>query len=121
MGARNRVDAVAPYIERLAANEYVQERLSEAVENLRASYARASRRSAAKAAQDRKLQRRLGRGLSAGRDALVALQTGRPPKRRGRRRVIVLGVLAIAGAAAASGPIRRKLTEATPQPSPTAI
>jgi hypothetical protein len=35
--------------------------------------------------------------------------------------VIVLGVLAIAGAAAASGPIRRKLTEATPQPSPTAI
>jgi hypothetical protein len=89
----------------------VQERLTEAIDNLRSAYARASRKSALKAAQDRKLHRRVGRGLAAARDAAVTVKTGRRPKRRSRRRAVVIGVVAVAGAALAAGPLRNKLTQ----------
>ncbi|MDQ6914254.1 MAG: hypothetical protein M3155_00400 [Actinomycetota bacterium] len=103
------MEALAPYLERVAGNEYVQERLAEAVDSLRAAYVRASRQSAAQAAQDRKLRRRLGRAIVAGRDAAVTIRTGRKPERRSRKSVLLLGVVAIAAAAVGAGPLRRKL------------
>ena len=111
MGLTSRAAEAAPYVERLVANEYVQDRLSDAVNDLRIAYARASRRSATKAAQDRKLQRRLGRAVASGSEAVFAIRTGRRRKSRSSRRVLLGGVVLIGAATAAGGPLRRMLTD----------
>lgn len=108
--SRSKLAAAGPYVERLAENDYVQDRLAEAVDNLHAAYKRASKRSAAKAAEDRRVWKRARRGVVAARDAAFAVRTGRKRKRR-RGRVIVLGLLAAGGAAAAAGPLRDRLTD----------
>src|SRR5215212_8438509 len=89
------IAVAAPYLERLAVNEYVQDRLFEAAQQLQAAYARGSRRSARKAAQDRKVQARIKRGLEALGDATVALRTGRKRKRRSVRPLVVGGVAVV--------------------------
>ena len=106
--SKSKMAVAAPYVERLAENDYVQERLVDAVDNLRSAYKRASKRSAAKAAEDRKVWKRARRGVVAARDAAFAVKTGRKRKRH-RGRVLVLGLLAAGGAAAAAGPLREKL------------
>ena len=104
------------YVERLAGNDYVQERLFEAVDNARAAYRRAAKRSAAQALNDRKVRRRVTRALAAGKEAATALQANRHRKRR-RGKVAVLGLAALAAAgAAASGPVRRALSGRTAGP-----
>jgi hypothetical protein len=111
--AQGRIAAVAPYLERVAVNEYVQDRLFEAARQLQGAYARASGRSARKAAQDRRVQARVKRALEAGRDAAVAVRTGRKRKRRWVRPVVIAGVAAAAVGAcvAASGPVRRRFAD----------
>ncbi|MFL5887591.1 MAG: hypothetical protein ACJ76M_00740 [Solirubrobacteraceae bacterium] len=98
----------APYVERLAVNEYVQDRLFEAAQQLQAAYARGSRRSARKAAQDRKVQARVKRGLEALGDATVALRTGRKRKRRSVRPLVVGGVAVGAAGTVAAGVLLRE-------------
>jgi hypothetical protein len=101
------IAVAAPYLERLAVNDYVQDRLFEAAQQLQAAYARGSQRSARKAAQDRKVQARVKRGLEALRDASVALRTGRKRKRR-TVRPLVVGGLAVGAAVAAGVLLRQK-------------
>ena len=123
------IAVAAPYLERLVVNEYVQDRLFEAAQQLQAAYARGSRRSARKAGQDRKVQARVKRGLEALGDATVALRTGRKRKRRSVR-PLVIGGLAVgtAGAVAAGVLLRQKLAsgdtserrESSPEPITTA-
>lgn len=62
-----------------------------------------SRRSARKAAQDRKVQARVKRGLEALRDATVALRTGQKRKRRSVRPLVVGGLAVGAVGAVAAG------------------
>jgi len=123
------IAVAAPYLERLAVNEYVQDRLLEAAQQLQAAYARASGRSARKAAQDRKVQARVKRGLEALRDATVALRTGRKRERRSVRPLVVGGLaVGAAGAVAAGVLLRQKLAsgdaserrESSPEPITTA-
>jgi hypothetical protein len=123
------IAVAAPYLERLAVNEYVQDRLLEAAQQLQAAYARASGRSARKAAQDRKVQARIKRGLEALGDATVALRTGRKRERRSVRPLVVGGLaVGAAGAVAAGVLLRQKLAsgdaserrESSPEPITTA-
>ena len=123
------IAVAAPYLERLAVNEYVQDRLFEAAQQLQAAYARGSRRSARKAAQDRKVQARVKRGLEALHDATLALKTGRKRKRRSVRPLVVGGLaVGAAGAVAAGVLLRQKRasgdasepTESSPQATTTA-
>jgi hypothetical protein len=102
------IAVAAPYLERLAVNEYVQDRLFEAAQQLQAAYARGSRRSARKAAQDRKVQARVKRGLEALGDATVALRTGRRRKRRSVRPLVVGGLAVGAVGAVAAGVLLRQ-------------
>jgi hypothetical protein len=101
------IAVAAPYLERLAVNEYVQDRLFEAAQQLQAAYARGSRRSPRKAAQDRKVKARVKRGLEALRDATVALSTERKRKRRSVRPLVVVG-LAVGAAVTAGLLLRQK-------------
>jgi hypothetical protein len=79
------------YVERLLDNDYVHENLHEGVANLRALYLDARQRKAAEAARDKKLYRRLHRGVGSLTEAAVALRTGREkPKRRGRTLIVLV-------------------------------
>ena len=113
------IAVAAPYLERLAVNEYVQDRLLEAAQQLQAAYARAAPRSARKAAQDRKVQARVKRGLEALRDASVALRTGRKRKRRSVRPLVVGGLAVGAVGAVAAGVLLRHKHANTTAPAAT--
>lgn len=102
------IAVAAPYLERLAVNEYVQDRLFEAAQQLQAAYVRAAGSSARKAAQDRKVQARVKRGLEALRDATVALRTGRKRKPRSVRPLVVGGLAVGALGAVAAGVVLRE-------------
>jgi hypothetical protein len=98
MPASTTIARSASYAGRLLENGYLQENVRDGVADLRAAYARARRRSAAAAAQDRKLHRRLRRGVGSLAEAAVALKTGREkPKRRGR---LLITLAAVGGVAA---------------------
>jgi hypothetical protein len=111
--AESPIAVAAPYLERLAVNEYVQDRLFEAAHQLQAAYARAAGGSARKAARDRKVQARVKRGLEALRDATVALRTGRKRKRRSVRPLVVAGFVVGAGGAIAAGVVLRQKRDAS--------
>jgi hypothetical protein len=102
------IAVAAPYLERLAVSEYVHDRLFEAAQQLQAAYARGSRRSARKAAQDRKVQARVKRGLEALGEATVALRTGRKRKRTSVRPLVVGGLAVGAVGAVAAGVLLRQ-------------
>jgi hypothetical protein len=97
----DRATKLAPYVERLVENGYAQERLSDAASSLQAAYERASKRRV-KASRDEKLRRQVRDAAQALSEATNALRTGRkkPKKRWGRRLLVVLGLGALAGAAA---------------------
>lgn len=87
---------LTPYIQELLDNEYAQENLLDGASKLRAAYERSKKRRV-NAARDRKLRRQLTvAALSLGEGA-KALAGGRrkPPKRRGRRLVMLLGIGAL--------------------------
>jgi ribosomal protein L44E len=98
MAAMDTINRATPYVERLVDNGYLQENVREGAANLRDAYSRARKRKAAEAAQDKKIHRRVQRGLGSLGEAAIALRTGRekPKRRRGR----VLLVLAVAGGGA---------------------
>jgi hypothetical protein len=103
---------LTPYIEELLDNEYAQENLLNGAARLRAAYERSKKRRV-NAARDRKLRRQLMvAALSLGEGA-KALAGGRrkPPKRRGRRLVMLLGIGALGTgvALAASEDLRSSL------------
>jgi hypothetical protein len=91
----------APYVERLAGNEYLQENLREAAANLRAAYARASKRKV-DAVDDRVVKRRLRKAGESLSEARAALLTGRAKPKRSKKRavIVVLAGVGIAGAVA---------------------
>jgi hypothetical protein len=83
----------------LIDNDYAQEQLADGVRNLRGAYERATGRRAAKAAEDKKLYKRLRRGVSSLTEGITALSADRrSPKRRWPKLVAVGGGLAAAGA-----------------------
>jgi hypothetical protein len=87
---------LTPYVQELLDNEYAQENLLEGAAKLRAAYERSKKRRV-EAARDRKLRRQLrGAALSLSEGA-KALAGGRrkPPRRGGRRLVMLLGIGAL--------------------------
>ena len=101
MAGSDKAARVGPIAERLLENEYAQENLREAVENLRSAYQRASKRRV-KPAEDKKLHQQVREAALSVTEAAKALKSGRqkPKKRWGRRLLILLG-LGAAGVAAA--------------------
>jgi len=87
---------LTPYVQELLDNEYAQENLLDGATKLRDAYERSKKRRV-EAARDRKIRRQLRvAALSIGEGAR-ALAGGRrkPPKRRGRRLVMLLGIGAL--------------------------
>ena len=103
---------VGPIAERLLENQYAQENLREAVENLRGAYRRASKRRV-KPAEDNKLRQQVREAAASLTEAGKALHSGRqkPKKRWGRQLLILLGLGAAGMAAAlvASEDLRNKV------------
>ena len=117
---------LTPYVQELLDNEYAQENLLNGAARLRAAYERSKKRRV-NGARDRKLRRQLTvAALSLGEGA-KALAGGRrkPPKRRGRRLVMLLGIGALGTgvALAANEDLRSSLfgsasqSESTPEGS----
>jgi hypothetical protein len=90
-----------PFVQELLDNEYAQENLLDGGAKLRAAYERSKKRRV-KAARDRKLRRQLrAAALSLGEGAkALAAGSRKPPKRRGRRLVMLLGIGALGAAIA---------------------
>jgi hypothetical protein len=108
----SKTDRASTYAQRLIENEYVQENLLRAADNLRAAYGRATKRRV-EPTRDEKLRRQVREAALSLREAASALQTNRrkPKRRRGRRVLVVLVLVGgAAGAAVASNQeLRRKL------------
>jgi hypothetical protein len=92
---------VTPFLERALDNRYAQENLSDAAENLRAAYRRASKRRV-EPTRDKKLREQLRQAALSITEAGSAIKTGRqkPRKRWGRRVLVVIGVGTVGAAAA---------------------
>jgi hypothetical protein len=113
---------LTPFVQELLDNEYAQENLLDGATKLRAAYER-SKKPRIKAARDRKLRRQLRvAALSLGEGAR-ALAGGRrkPPKRHGRRLVMLLGIGALGTgvALAVSEDLRSSLLGSTSHSEPT--
>ena len=112
MAGADKAARVGPIAERLLENQYAQENLREAVENLRRAYQRASKRRV-KPAEDKKLHQQVREAALSLTEAAKALKSGRqkPKKRRGRRLLILLGLGAagVVAALAASEDLRNKV------------
>jgi hypothetical protein len=112
----------ATYAQRLLENQYVQEKLSEAAANLRAAYARASKRRT-DPATDNKLRKQLRQAGLSLNEAAAALKSGRtrPKHQRAKRLLVVLvaGAGGAAAAVAASEQLRTKLLGGEEQPVST--
>ena len=93
--------SVMPFLERALDNRYAQENLSDAAENLRAAYRRASKRRV-QPTRDKKLREQLRQAALSITEAGSAIKTGRqkPRKRWGRRVLVVIGVGTVGAAAA---------------------
>jgi hypothetical protein len=92
---------VTPFLERALDNRYAQENLSDAAENLRAAYRRASKRRV-QPTRDKKLREQLRQAALSITEAGSAIKTGRqkPRKRWGRRVLVLIGVGTVGAAAA---------------------
>jgi hypothetical protein len=113
MSTSDRVGKVAPYLDRLLDDDYVQDQVRELVTDLRQGATRAKRKGPKKAVNDKRVRRQLtAAAVAAGRAARL-LREPEPPKRHPIRRT--LGVAAVAGAAAALYR-RRQSSSAAAQP-----
>jgi hypothetical protein len=113
---------LAPYVQELLDNEYAQENLLDGAGKLRDAYERSKKRRV-KAARDRKLRRQLrvaAHSIGEGARALAG-ERRKPPRRRGRRLVMLLGFGAVgAGVAlAASEDLRSSIFGSVSQSEPT--
>ncbi|HEX4306218.1 MAG TPA: hypothetical protein VHZ54_09290 [Solirubrobacterales bacterium] len=92
--------SLKPLAEELLDNSYARENLQEGAEKLRDAYER-SRKRRVKPSKDRKLRKQLEAAVAALDEGTAALASGRKrPKRTGRKVVLALVGLALAGAAA---------------------
>jgi hypothetical protein len=112
MATKDYTEKAGVYAQRLVGNEYVQDNLAQAAENLRAAVRRASKRRV-EPTTDEKIRRQVRQAAQSLSEAASALKTGRtkPKKRRGRRVLVVLVVGAGAAAAvvASNEELRSKL------------
>ena len=100
MASTDAPSRMLPLAEELLENRYARENLREGAEKLRDAYGRARKRRV-KPARDRKLRRQFEAAIAALDEGTAALASGRKkPKRTGRK--VVLGALAVTGAAAAA-------------------
>ena len=108
----SKADTAGTYAQRLIENDYVQENLLRAADNVRAAYRRAAKRRV-EPTRDEKLRRQVREAALSLREAASALQTDRrkPKPRRGRRVLVVLAVGAGAAGAliAANDELRKAL------------
>jgi hypothetical protein len=89
-----------PLAEELLDNNYARENLQEGAEKLRSAYER-SRKRRVKPSKDRKLRKQIEAAVQALDEGTAALASGRTkPKRTGRKVVLTLLGLTLAGAAA---------------------
>jgi hypothetical protein len=89
-----------PLAEELLENNYARENLQEGAEKLRDAYERSQKRRV-KPSKDRKLRKQLEAAVQALDEGTAALASGRQkPKRTGRKIVLTLLALILAGAAA---------------------
>ena len=89
-----------PLAEELLENNYARDNLQEGAEKLRDAYGR-SRKRRVKPSKDRKLRKQLEAAVAAFDEGTAALAAGRKkPKRTGRKVVLTMVGLAVAGAAA---------------------
>ena len=108
--------AATDMLTRLVENDYAQEQLGDAVRNLQSAYARATSRKAAKAAEDKKLYKRLRRGMSSLTEGVSALSRDRRKPKRSKGKLLVLAAaVAVAGGAAAV--LARRGSDQPPQPA----
>lgn len=84
------------YLEGLVDNQYVQDKLLEAAENLRGAYRRASKRRV-DPASDKKLRRQIREAIISANEATTALRSGRtrPKGVRAKRVFLALGVATV--------------------------
>src|SRR3954452_15131740 len=108
----SKADTAGTYAQRLIENDYVQENILRAADNVRAAYRRASERRG-EPTRDEKLRRQVREAALSLREAASALQTGRrKPKKKPGRRILVVLVVGAGGAAAlvaSNEELRRKL------------
>jgi hypothetical protein len=89
-----------PFAEELLENSYARENLQEGAEKLRDAYERSQKRRV-KPSKDRKLRKQIEAAVQALDEGTAALASGRQkPKRTGRKVVLTLLALIVAGAAA---------------------
>jgi len=94
-------------------NQYAQERLNEAIENLRAAYKRGSKRRV-KPAEDKKFREQVRNAAIAAAEAASAIRTGpKKPRKRARKLLVVLGVSGVGAtvALAMDENLRKKVLE----------
>lgn len=90
-----------PLAEELLDNRYARENLREGAEKLRDAYGRAQKRRV-KPSRDRKLRRQFEAAIAAIDEGTAALASGRQkPKRTGRKAMLTVVALGLAGAGAA--------------------
>jgi hypothetical protein len=90
-----------PLAEEILDNRYARENLREGTEKLRGVYGRARKRRV-KPASDRKLRKQFEAAIAALDEGTAALASGRKkPKRTGRKVVLTMVALGVAGTAAA--------------------
>jgi hypothetical protein len=100
MATKDYTERAGVYAQRLVDNEYVQDNLAQAAENLRAAVRRASKRRV-EPTRDEKIRQQVRQAAQSLSEAASALKTGRtkPKKRRGRK---VLVMLVVGGGVAAA-------------------
>ena len=99
MAATDTMAKAGDYAQRLFENDYVQQNLADAAENLRGAYRRASKRRV-EPTRDAKLHRQVREAALSLKEAASAFRSDRrkPKKRIGRRVIVVIGLGAAAGA-----------------------
>lgn len=101
MAKKSKADQAKIAVTRLVSDEEVQTQLRDASLRLREAWARASKRSASKAAQDKKIYEKVrDAATSLARAAKLMRKEPEPPKRTGRK--VVAGAALAGGAAFAA-------------------
>jgi hypothetical protein len=103
MAVSDQLSRITPYLERLLADEYVQDQLSQGVSDLGKARKRAKGRKAQAALADRRLRSQLQGAAGALAEAFRALRTPEPPRRHRLRRVVLLAGVVGAGVYAWQG------------------
>jgi hypothetical protein len=96
---KTKAGKAAPYVRRTLEDKRVHDHLADAAASVRKAYRRASRRGGAEAVEDKKLYDHVRGAAGSLRAAfgIVRQPEPEPPKRRGRKVVLVLAVVGAAG------------------------